>query len=87
MRIKLDDNHYLLGDKFCCWIVCIVSREGKEYEKAVSGYYPTFGMAVENYIENRIQGEKITSLTALKNEIKALKKQVKGWKIATEDLQ
>lgn len=87
MRIKLDDNHYLLGDKFCCWIVCVVASKGKPYEKPVSGYYPTFGMAVENYIERKIQGEKITSITALKNEIRALKKQVKDWKIATEDLR
>lgn len=87
MDIRLDDNHKLKGDTFCCWIVCEVVSKGKVYERPVSGYYPTFGMAVENYIENKIQGEKITSLTALKNEIRALKKQVKDWKIATEDLR
>lgn len=88
MKIKLDDKHYLNGDRFCCWITCEgVDKNGKQYEKLASGYSPTFGMAVERYIENRIRGDKITSITALKNEVRDLKKQVKEWKIATEDLR
>lgn len=86
MKIKLDDKHILVADSYSCWIMCVgVDKDGKKFERRVSGYYPTFGMAVENYIERKIRGDKVTSLTALKNEIKALKKQVKDWKAAAED--
>lgn len=85
MRIPLDDKHCLVADKYCCWITCTVKdKNGKEYEKAVSGYYPTFGQAVENYIERKIHSDKITSLTALKNQVRELKKQVREWEAKSE---
>lgn len=81
MKIKLDDTHTLKGDTYCCWLTeKRVTEEGKEYEEAVSGYYPTFGMAMENYIERKIRNDKVTSLIALKREIAEIKKQVKHWK-------
>ena len=81
MKIILDDTYTLKGDAYCCWITeKRVTEEGKEYEEPVSGYYPTFGMAMEGYIERKIRGDKVTSLTALKREIAEIKKQVKHWK-------
>ena len=81
MDIKLDDSYTLKGDTYCCWVVkTIVSDDGKKYERQVSGYYPTFGLAMESYIERKIKSDKVTSLTALKREIAEIKKQVKHWK-------
>lgn len=48
MKIKLDDKHILCSEENCCWIVRVVTPEkSKPYEKRVSGYVPTFSMAVE----------------------------------------
>lgn len=85
MKIILDDTHTLKGDTYCCWLTeKRVTEEGKEYEEPVSGYYPTFGMAMEGYIERKIRGDKVTSLTALKKEIAEIKRQVKVWKAKAE---
>ena len=85
MDIKLDDSYTLKGDTYCCWVVkTIVSDDGKKYERQVSGYYPTFGLAMEGYIERKIRGDKVTSLTALKKEIAEIKRQVKVWKAKAE---
>lgn len=47
MRIKLDKKHYLISEPGCCWIVCETkSKSGKSSERRVSGYVPTFEMAV-----------------------------------------
>lgn len=85
MKIILDDTHTLKGDTYSCWITEKgVNEEGKEYEKRVSGCYPTFGMAMESYIERKIKSDKVTSLTALKKEIAEIKRQVKVWKAKAE---
>lgn len=49
MKIQLNDKHYY-------WITCIVkSKDGKPYEKRVSGYAATFGDAVNSFIEKTIK--------------------------------
>ena len=45
----------------------------------MSGYYPTFTGAVESYIERRIKTSEATEISKLKNEIEALKAEVRGW--------
>ena len=53
MKIQLDDKHFLNSDPYCYWITCVVkSKEGKPYEKRVSGYAAIFGDAVNSFIEN-----------------------------------
>ncbi len=56
MKIQLDDKHFLNSDPYCYWITCVVkSKEGKPYEKRVSGYAATFGDAVNSFIEKTIK--------------------------------
>lgn len=85
MKIKLDDKHYLNCDEWCYWItVTVQAKSDKSYEKRVSGYMPTFGGAVDTFIEKKIKTAKITDLTELVKVIEELKAEVKGWKCAVE---
>lgn len=88
MRIDLDDKHILVSDEYCNWIVCIVdSKEGKSYEKRVSGYYPTIEGAVESYINKKINSSEAETMKQLAGEVKALKKEVRAWKLKLTDLK
>lgn len=81
MKIKLDQNHYLVSDPYCYHITCIVTpKDGKPYEKRVSGYVATFGEAVDSYIEKRIKSSEAREITQLKNEIEELKAEVREWR-------
>lgn len=84
MKIKLDDTHWLNSDVYCYWITCLVtpgkdSRKKKPYEVRVSGYLPTFEQAVESYIDGRINSSMATNLSKLKEDIRKLKDEVRGW--------
>lgn len=80
MKIKLDENHWLISDGFCYWITCLVKPENKkEYETRVSGYMPNFALAVESYINKSVCSSTATSLTKLKKDIEKIKQTVKGW--------
>lgn len=80
MRIQLDDHHFLNTDNFCCWITREKpNKDGKVNPRNMSGYYPTFTGAVESYIERRIKTSEATEIAELKNEIEALKAEVRGW--------
>lgn len=80
MDIKLDDNHYLVSDKHCCWIETLVEPENKKpYRKRTSGYTATFEQVVESYIKEHINSSEATKITKLAKEIKALKEEVRGW--------
>ena len=80
MRIQLDDHHFLNTDNFCCWITREKpNKDGKVNPRNMSGYYPTFTGAVESYIERRIKTSEATEIAKLKNEIEALKAEVRGW--------
>lgn len=84
MKIKLDEKHFLNSDPYCYWITCLVepsekSRKKKPYEVRVSGYLPTFEQAVESYIDGRINSSMATNLSKLKEDIRKLKDEVRGW--------
>lgn len=80
MKIELDKRHYLNSDPYCCWITCIVkSKDGKPYERRVSGYTPTIKQAVEDYIETRIKSSEAREICKLKKEIEDLKAEVREW--------
>ena len=80
MRIQLDNHHFLNTDNFCCWITREKpNKDGKVNPRNMSGYYPTFTGAVESYIERRIKTSEATEIAELKNEIEALKAEVRGW--------
>lgn len=80
MRIQLDEHHFLNTDNFCCWITREKpNKDGKVNPRNMSGYYPTFTGAVESYIERRIKTSEATEIAELKNEIEALKAEVRGW--------
>lgn len=80
MRIQLDEYHFLNTDNFCCWITREKpNKDGKVNPRNMSGYYPTFTGAVESYIERRIKTSEATEIAELKNEIEALKTEVRGW--------
>lgn len=57
----------------------IEEKDGKVNPRNMSGYYPTFTGAVESYIERRIKTSEATEISELKNEIEALKAEVRGW--------
>jgi len=80
MRIPLDDKHILCSEENCCWIMQTVTPEkGKPYERRVSGYVPTFEMAVESYIKKKINSSEATEIRQLKAEVESLKEEVRSW--------
>ena len=87
MRIKLDEKHYLNSDPYCYWISCEVKSENakkKSYDKRVSGYCSTLEDAVHTYIDRQIPSSEAETLKGLTEDIKKLKKTVKGWKMVLE---
>lgn len=81
MKIQLDDKHILVSEETCCWIMQTVTPEkGKPYERRVSGYVPTFQMAVESYIDKKINSLQATEIRQLANAIEELKSEVRAWK-------
>ena len=87
MRIKLDEKHYLNSDPYCYWISCEVKSENakkKVYDKRVSGYCTTLESAVHSYIDRQIMSSEAETLKELAEDIRKLKKTVKGWKVTLE---
>lgn len=86
MEIRLDRTHVLYSDKYSCWIaVKIVSKNGKVYERRVSGYMPTFHEAVVSYINMAVNSSGSAELWQLKEDIENLKKEVMSWKSVLND--
>lgn len=80
MKIPLDDKHILCSEENCCWIMQTVTPEkGKPYERRVSGYVPTFEMAVVSYINKIVNSSEASSISQLAEEIFDLKQEVRGW--------
>lgn len=83
MKIKLDDKHTLNSDGLCCWITAdVIAKNGKHYERRISGYMPTFSQCVESYIERKFRSSEATDIVRLKNELEELKEEVRRWKDA-----
>lgn len=81
MKIKLDDKHWLNSDRYSYWITALVETENKKpYERRVSGYQPTFGQAVESFIDYFVSESQAKSITKLSEDIRKLKAEVRGWK-------
>ena len=86
MRIKLDDKQWLNSDTYSCWITReTINKNGKKTVRNMSGYYPTFEGAVVSYIEKRIKSSEADKISKLKNELKELKAEVRGWKKEYEE--
>ena len=82
MKIKLDDTHTLVSDPMCYWIEeTVTPKEGKQkpYQRRCSGYAPTFGRAVESYVEKKIKSSETTMISSLAKEVEALKAEVRNW--------
>lgn len=80
MRVRLDEKHTLCSDEHCCWITQAVTPEGrKPYEKRVSGYVPTFQMAVESYVNKKINSSEAKEISQLASEVLALVQEVRQW--------
>lgn len=80
MRIKLDRKHTLCSNEWCCWITRTVTPKGKKpYERRVSGYVPTFQMAVETYINKGINSSGAEEISQLSEEVSALVQEVRAW--------
>ena len=87
MKIQLDDKHYLNSDPYCYWITCMVkSKDGKLYEKRVSGYVATFNDAVSDCIEKAVRQSVSEDIRFLRDEIESLKREVMGWVIEDEKI-
>lgn len=88
MKIKLDDKHYLNSDPYCYYITCVVqSKDGKPYEKRVSGYTATFNDAVSSYIERAVKRSVSEDIRLLRDEIENLKHEVMEWVIEDEKVR
>lgn len=81
MRIKLDDTYILESDQYNVWVSAKrVSHTGKERMENVTGYYRRIEDLLDDYIDRKVLASKATSLSALKKDIAAIKKQVSEWK-------
>ena len=81
MKISLDDKHILVSEETCCWVVRVVTtKEGKRYEKRVSGYYATLQGAVESYIDKKINSSEADEIRKLAVAVEELKAEVRAWK-------
>ena len=82
MKIPLDDNHILVSEETCCWIVRITPKKDKPgtYERRVSGYHPTFAGAVASYIDKKINSLEATEVRQLAEAVEELKAEVRAWK-------
>lgn len=87
MKIKIADKTFLNSDGWGCWItkIYISEKTGKDREQRVSGYYKDFKGAIESYIEQKIKSSEATKLSELNKEVKALIKEVRGWKDETKN--
>ena len=83
MKIKLDEKHTLNSDGLCYWITAdVIAKNGRHYERRISGYTATFYQCVENYIEKKFSSSESTDIMQLKNELEELKQEVRGWQDA-----
>ena len=87
MKIQLDDKHYLNSDQYCYWITCTQeSKNGKPYERRVSGYTDTFSSAVDSYIEKSIIGSESSEIKELCEKIEDLKREIREWKVNIDEI-
>lgn len=87
MKIQLDDKHFLHSDPYCYYITCVVkSKDGKPYERRVSGYTGTLNDVVESYIEKSIICSEASEICQLSKKIEELKREVRCWKVNIDEL-
>lgn len=80
MKLKLDDNHYLVSDGYDYWItVESISKNGKPYERRITGYCRTFSQAVDNYIDKRIKTAPEYDITEIRALLIEIKDMISGW--------
>ena len=89
MKIKLGEKYWLNSDQYCYWITEEYTAEkgknaGSIAERRVSGYTPTFEMAVDSFIEKGIGGAEISDLRTLVKVVNDLKNEVRSWKVDLE---
>ena len=85
MKIDLDDKHILNSDPYCYWITKkIKSKTGKIREERVSGYHPYFDQVCWDYIDRKIRSSEATEIKQLYEEVRELKKTIKGWEKKNE---
>lgn len=79
MKIKVKEGTYLNSDSQCYWI----SKErenkktGETEERRFTGYFGRIDQLLDDYFEQHIRDSKSSSLTALRKEVAAVKKDIK----------
>lgn len=79
MKIKIKDGTYLNSDAQCYWI----SKErenkktGKTEERRFTGYFGRIDQLLDDYFEQHIRDSKNSSLTALRKDVAAIKKEIR----------
>ena len=84
-RTDIGGGYWLVRDRFCCWIMKdMVSKEGKAWQKRVSGYHADPYDALMSVYKSHTREIDARSIKVLIDEIKALKTAVKEWADAIE---
>lgn len=79
MKIKIRVGTYLNSDAQCYWI----SKErenkktGKTEERRFTGYFGRIDQLLDDYFEQHIRDSKSSSLTALRKDVAAIKKEIR----------
>ena len=82
--IPLGKNKFLRSNGLCYWIAQGRKSKGKDGEvktsyTRVSGYHADFNHLIDSYIDHALLSAEIESLTEFGEEIRKLKREVKGW--------
>ena len=80
MKIKLDDSHFLISESTCCWVVSLSkSKNGKMYERRVSGYYNSLDKCLDSYFTKHINESETSSIRALRKDIAETRNRIQEW--------
>lgn len=80
MKIKLDDSHFLISESTCCWVVALSkSKNGKMYERRVSGYYNSLDKCLDSYFTKHINESETSSIRALRKDIAETRNRIQEW--------
>ena len=79
MKIKIKEDTYLNSDSQCYWISKekLNKKTGKMKERRFTGYFGKIDQLLDDYFEQHIRESKSSSLTALRKEVAAVKKDIK----------
>ncbi|MFV0515804.1 MAG: hypothetical protein ACK5MV_00190 [Aminipila sp.] len=86
MYIEINEKHILKSDPMNVWIEeTMTTKEGKEYQKNVTGYHPNIEGALIAYKRRKINSleshtidELIKGVNSIDNDIKAFCESIKG---------